>query len=86
MRFLVDGKKRINDFNERLNERLDDANFQISPDGDGMAARLGDIDDDVSNRGVVANPGVKPDTSEYGDMISRRTPGGRLTKRQRTNI
>jgi hypothetical protein len=64
----TDKKSEIDEFNRRLEESLDDANFVVEGEGEFDSRYLDDIDDDV-------NPGVTreedkhtPSAEDYGDM------------------
>jgi len=62
-----DKKKQIEDFNTKLDERLDDANFELPGDAGFDAVYLDDIDVD-ENPGVTFDGGVTPSDDDYGDM------------------
>jgi hypothetical protein len=64
----ADTKKKIEDFNAKLEERLDDANFVIDGDGEFDTMYLEDMDYD-DNPGVAVDGGVTPSEEEYGDML-----------------
>jgi len=71
-----DIKKTIDEFNEKLTERLNDENFQFEDDGDFQGMYLDDIEELVDG-----NPGVArmeeettPTDEEYDDMITEERP------------
>ena len=59
-------KKQIDEFNDKLDKRLDDSKFIL--EGSPRFKDL-DYDDDDHNHGVMANKGITPTDDEYGDMI-----------------
>ena len=66
-----DTKKKIEDFNKKLEERLDDTSFILD---DGEAGTYLDMPDDDEylddmNPGVVQDPGLTPTEEEYDDML-----------------
>ena len=50
-----DGARKVKDFNSKLEERLDDTNFQTQPTAEYGALYLEDTDDGGGNSGVTAN-------------------------------
>jgi hypothetical protein len=67
-------KAEIDEFNQKLNESLANANFAIKGEGGFDSMYLDDIDDDM-------NPGVTrkddrntPSESDYGDMLTDERP------------
>ena len=67
-------KARIDSFNERLGQALDDANFQVGGDLAFTGMKLDDIDFDDLNYGVRQDSGVTPTDEEYGDMLTEERP------------
>ncbi len=67
----ADIKKKIEDFGVALNERLDDANFQLDSDADFEGLTLEDIELD-DNPGVQS--GVTPSDEDYDDMLVEPRP------------
>jgi hypothetical protein len=68
-----DTKKHIEEFNRKLEERLDDANFTLEGDEDVDLAYLEDIEAD-ENPGVNVEGGVMPSAEEYDDMVTEERP------------
>ena len=60
--------KQIDEFNQKLEDRLDDANFQLNIDEDADLSFLEDIEINDSSR-VTTEHGVTPGDEEYGDML-----------------
>jgi hypothetical protein len=70
----TDKKAEVDEFNQKLDESLADANFAIEGEGGFDSMYLDDIDDDM-------NPGVTreddrntPSESDYGDMLTDERP------------
>ena len=70
-----DTKRKISEFNEKIESRLDDANFMIEGDGNSTMMYLEDIDDD-DNPGIASQQGLTPSKSEYDDMNIEERPEG----------
>ena len=64
-------KKQIDEFNDKLDKRLDDSKFIL--EGSPHFTDL-DYDDDDHNHGVIANKGITPTDDEYGDMLIKDRP------------
>jgi Reverse transcriptase (RNA-dependent DNA polymerase) len=65
----VDKKAEIDEFNERLEESLNDENFVVEGEGEFDSMYLEDIDDDT-NAGVIREEDLHstPSVDDYGDM------------------
>ena len=66
-------RKQIDEFNQKLVDRLDDANFRLNIDEEADLSFLEDIEIDDSG-GVTTEHGVTPDNEEYGDMLRGERP------------
>ena len=69
----ADIRKQIDEFNQKLEDRLDDANFRLNIDEEADLSFLEDIEIDDSG-GVTTEHGVAPDDEEYGDMLRGERP------------
>jgi hypothetical protein len=67
MYLQADKKAEIDEFNRKLEEALDDANFVIEGKGEFEPMYLDDIDKD-ENPGVALDDANTPADEEYGDM------------------
>ncbi len=64
-----DIKKQIDDFNQKLEDTLDDANFQVDWDGNYTGMYLNDIEcPDDTNSGMAQEEENVPSLEEYDDM------------------
>ncbi len=64
-----DIKKQIDDFNQKLEDALDDANFQVDGDGKYTSMYLNDIEcPDDTNSGMAQEEENVPSLEEYDDM------------------
>ena len=67
-------KAKIDEFNQRLEETLDDTNFIIKGEGEFKSMYLDDIKDDV-NPGVALKDNINtPSPEDYGDMHMEDRP------------
>ena len=64
-------KKQIDEFNDKLDKRLDGTKFLLedSPHFDDL-----DYNDDNHNHGVIANHGITPSDDEYSDILTDDRP------------
>jgi hypothetical protein len=69
----ADKKAEIDEFNHRLDESLDDANFIIEGEGEFESMYLDDIEDD-GNSGVIHMDENTPSPEDYGDMNTEDRP------------
>ena len=69
-----DKKKQIDNFNKKLNDLLNDDNFQLDGDNEFDSMYLKDIKDDPIFNPGVAYPGIKLTAEDYGDMIVEEWP------------
>ena len=69
----ADIRKQIDEFNQKLEDRLDDANFRLNIDEEADLSFLEDIEIDDSG-GATTEHGVAPDDEEYGDMLRGERP------------
>ena len=69
----ADIRKQIDEFNQKLEDQLDDANFRLNIDEEADLSFLEDIEIDDSG-GVTTEHGVAPDDEEYGDMLRGEQP------------
>ena len=67
-------KSRINDFNKKLSEGLDDENFQLNEDVDGKFDFILPDEDFIENLGVLYDISVTPTDEEYDNMIVEGRP------------
>ena len=63
-----DKKEEIEEFNRRLEESLDDANFVIEGKGEFDSMYLDDVDDDENPGVACADEDQMPSHEDYGDM------------------
>jgi hypothetical protein len=71
-----DIKKQIDDFNQKLEDALDDANFQVDGDGNYTSMYLNDIEcPDDTNSGMAPEEENVPSLEEYDDMVMEECPG-----------
>jgi hypothetical protein len=71
----ADKKTEIEEFNRRLDDALDDANFIIDGNGEYDTWYLDDIEDEDLNPGVVRTIDANmPSTENYGDMLIEERP------------
>jgi len=68
-----DTKKKIEEFNQRLEERLDDTNFILQGE-DGVNLRMLEDITDEDGIGAMAEGGITPTEEEYGDMLVEERP------------
>jgi uncharacterized protein YacL (UPF0231 family) len=70
-----DIKKQIDDFNQKLEDALDDANFQVDGDGKYTSMYLNDIEcPDDTNSGMAQEEENVPSLEEYDDMVMEECP------------
>jgi hypothetical protein len=70
-----DIKKQIYDFNQKLEDALDDANFQVDRDGNYTGMYLEDIEcPDDTNSGMAWEGENDPSLEEYNDMVMEESP------------
>jgi hypothetical protein len=70
-----DIKKQIDDFNQKLEDTLDDANFQVDWDGNYTGMYLNDIEcPDDTNSGMAQEEENVPSLEEYDDMVMEEHP------------
>ena len=60
-------KKKIDEFNDKLDKRLDNTKFLLE---DSLHSVGLDYDDDNHNHGVITNHGITPSDDEYGNMLT----------------
>ena len=63
-------KQKIDIFNTKLEEPLDDTSFMVDGVSGFDSAYLDDIKDDQENLGVVLDQGITPTNEDYGEMIT----------------
>jgi hypothetical protein len=68
-----DIKKRIKDFDKKLEGRLDDSNFILQGEDNVDLRFLEDIVDD-NGIGAIGEKGIMPTGEEYGDMLVKECP------------
>jgi hypothetical protein len=70
-----DIKKQIDDFNQKLEDALDDVNFQVDWDSNYTGMYLDDVEcpDDI-NLGMAQEEGNVPSLKEYDDMVMDECP------------
>ena len=66
-------QKQIDEFSQKLEDWLDDANFQLNINEDADLSFLEGVEIDDSG-GVTTEHGVTPDDKEYGDMLRGERP------------
>ena len=66
----VDKKAEIDEFNRKLEESLDDANFIVEGEGEFESMYLDDIKEDENPGVAYANDTNTPSDDEYGDMVT----------------
>lgn len=69
-------KKQIEDFNNKLDENLNDKNYEVDLSPEFESMYLDDVEDDdvYPNPGVTHKDDTTPTAKEYGDMISNEWP------------
>jgi hypothetical protein len=70
----ADKKAEIDEFNRKLEESLDDANFIVEGEGEFESMYLDDIEEDENPGVAYANYANTPSDDEYGDMITAERP------------
>jgi hypothetical protein len=70
----ADKKAEIDEFNRRLEESLDDANFIIEGEGEFESMYLNDIDEDENPGVAYMEDANTPADEEYGDMNTAERP------------
>ena len=66
-----DIKKQIDEFNDKLDKRLDDTKFLLENNPHSVDL---DYDDDNHNHGIITNHRITPSDDEYGDMLTDDRP------------
>ena len=64
-------KKKIDEFNEKLDKRLDDTKFILEDSPHSVDL---DYDDDNHNHSVITNHGITPSDDDYSDMLTIDRP------------
>ena len=70
----ADKKAEIDEFNRRLEESLDDANFVIEGEGEFESMYLDDIEEDENPGVAYASDANTPSDDDYGDMVIAKWP------------
>jgi hypothetical protein len=68
----VDKKAEIDEFNRRLGESLNDANFAIEGEGEFKSMYLDDIEEDENPGVAYMGDANTPTDEEYGDMVTAK--------------
>ena len=73
-----DIESRVDYFNKKLSERLDDGNFQVNSDVDGNFDFIIPDEDISKNISVNYTSGVTPTDEDYGDIVVKGDPMMRM--------
>jgi hypothetical protein len=70
----ADKKQEIQEFNRRLDESLDDANFEVEGEGEFDSMYLDDVEDDTHIGVTHGEEQNTPSLEDYGDMHTEEWP------------